>query len=97
MKQKHLETLWFCSFRYCLGRSSYIVSDFEEAFSEHFEEIPEKTKKLILRELQYAFKLDNRQRIEDPDKYQYELGQSCDKLSWQSVLIKLTEWEQSCQ
>ncbi len=97
MKQTHLETVWFCAFRYCLGRSSYIVSDFAEAFASNFEEIPDKTKKLILRELQYAMRKDDKERADNPDSLDFSLGHGCDRAYWQKVLNKLTEWENTCQ
>jgi hypothetical protein len=97
MKQTHLETIWFCAFRYCLGRSSYIVSDFAEAFAINFEEIPDKTKKLILRELQYVMRKDDGERTDNPDSLDYSLGHGCDRTSWQNVLNKLIEWESNEQ
>jgi hypothetical protein len=97
MKQTHLDTLWFCSFRYAFGRMSYIVSDFEEAFLDNFDEVPDKTKRLMLRELQYAFKQDDEQRRDNPDFGLYTMGQWCDRTSWKNVLTKLEEWEKSCQ
>jgi hypothetical protein len=93
MKQTHLDTLWFCSFRYCFGRMTYIVSDFEEAFLNNFDEVPDKTKKLMLRELQYAFKQDDEERNMNPDAGVYALGQWCDRTSWKNVLTKLEEWD----
>jgi hypothetical protein len=93
MKQTHSDTLWFCSFRYCFGRMSYIVSDFEEAFLANFDEVPDRTKKLVLRELQYAFKKDEEERELNPDVGFYTLGQGCDRMSWKNVLNKLEEWE----
>ncbi len=93
MKQTHLDVLWFCSFRYCLGRMSYIVSDFEEAFLANFDEVPDKTKKLMLRELKYAFKKDEEEREANPEAGFYTLGQWNDRTSWQNVLNKLLEWE----
>ncbi len=97
MKQTHLDTIWFCAFRYTLGRVSYIVSEFEEAFLTNFDEIPDKTKKLMLRELKFAFKEDSEQREMSHNQYQYALGHDWDRASWQNVLSKLEEWEQSCQ
>jgi hypothetical protein len=97
MKQTHLDTIWFCAFRYTLGRVSYIVSDFEEAFLDNFPIVPDKTRKLILRELTYAFKKDDEEREANPNAGFYTLGQWCDRMSWNNVLTRLEEWEKTCQ
>ena len=96
MKQTHLDILWFCAYRYCLGRMTYVVSEFEEAFIANFDEVPDKTKKLMLRELRFSFKKDDEEHEANPESGFYTLGHDCDRASWQNVLNKLVEWEESC-
>lgn len=94
---KHLDTIWFCAFRYCLGRMTYVVSDFEEAFLANFDEVPDTIKKLMLKELRQEFERDDSLR-KDKENGGWAvvflpLGNDCDRASWKNILTKLEEWE----
>lgn len=63
------------AFRYCLGRSSYIVSSFVYWLIDYWEDIDPHTKKLILGETQEALRRGN-------------AGDRCDIESWERLLEK---------
>ena len=65
------------SFRYCLGRRTYAVSDFVDWALTNFEQIPESTKSIMLRELKEAF------------AHNRGLGDPCDCEQWQKLLEAL--------
>ena len=72
-----LNTLLVCSFRYALGRMTYIVSEIVRIILRHKEELQPKTKKLMIREIKWA--LDHNQA-----------GMQCDRQQWERLLNELT-------
>ena len=62
------------SFRYCLGRRTYAVSDFVDWALTNFNRLPESTKSIMLRELKEAF------------AHNRGLGDQCDREQWQKLL-----------
>ena len=62
------------SFRYCLGRMTYAVSDFVEWAIENWDNIPSKEQFLIAKELNEAFNSGNPRALGmDMDKQQWQL------------------------
>mgnify|MGYP003442373814 FL=1 len=79
---KDLELLWLTSFRYCMGRSTYIVDDFKQTFIKNYDTVPCPVRRIIERELSWEFGKE--------EQYQ-NLGHSCDKKAWQDVLNFIRE------
>jgi hypothetical protein len=92
LSQSELTTLWHHSYRYCVGRMTYAVTDYCNMFLEHFDNVPYDAKKLILRDLKDEFERDNWSR-DTGSSYAHPLGHNCDRAAWQNVLNKLVEWE----
>lgn len=69
MNEDDLNTLMFCSFRYALGRMTYIVADICRILSESKNILDAPTKALIIKEILKA---------EDEEK----LGMDMDKEEW---------------
>ena len=69
--------------RYCLGRSTYIVSDCQEWLCGAWEYLPENAKAIIQRDVEEAFKRDDEDRESGRD-YR-ALGHDCDRRSWEKV------------
>lgn len=69
--------------RYCLGRSTYIVSDCQEWLCEIWDELPEKAQAIIQRDVEEAFKRDDEDRANGKD-YR-ALGDACDRRGWEKV------------
>lgn len=69
--------------RYCLGRRTYIVSDCRVWLYEMWDELPEKAKDIIQRDVEEAFKSDDEDRAAGRD-YR-ALGHDCDRRSWEQV------------
>ena len=67
---KKLNMLYITSFRYCLGRRTYIVSDFSDNFIEDYKYLTTNTLNNIEHEIKNAF----------------SLGDNCDKLKWENIL-----------
>lgn len=84
MNDKQLGMLWLCSFRYCLGRMTYIVGDFVEAAIAQWDSIPEEARQMIIKELQKAFADDNTSRQEG--RNYHPLGHDCDRAEWGRLL-----------
>jgi len=76
-------TLWLGATRYYLGRMSYAVSDFCDMLIENWASFDEKTKNLLIRDIEQEFEDDDRARLEGRD---YKpLGDDCDRESWEKV------------
>ncbi len=76
-------TLWLGATRYYLGRRTYAVSDFCELLIENWGSLEEKTKNLLIRDIEQEFEDDDRARLEGRD---YKpLGDNCDRESWEKV------------
>jgi hypothetical protein len=58
MAEINNETLWsllLCSFRYALGRRSYVVSEVIEIFNKHKDDLEEFQRNQIVREVEAEF------------------------------------------
>lgn len=73
MLESDIETMLFCSFRYALGRRTYIVSDVVELLTDYESVLQERTKILIRKEIQEAIDTDR-------------AGMNMDVLEWMKVL-----------
>lgn len=77
------------SFRYCLGRMTYAVSDWCEWAVANWDNIPDQSKGIIIRELEEAFTQDDRDHKrfgESSNKYHmFRLGHDCDRAKWELV------------
>lgn len=82
MDRKDVETVWIGAFRYYLGRTTYAVDDFCQALVKKWPNMPDATKYLIQRELEWAFKNDDYRREENTST---KLGMKCDRASWELV------------
>ena len=72
--------MYFCAFRYCLGRKSYVVADFCEEATRKIRQIIDSDLVLIEKELLEAIHEDNEQRAKgELDK---TLGWDCDRVAW---------------
>lgn len=69
--------------RYCLGRSTYIVSDCQEWLCDIWDKLPEKAQAIIQRDVEEAFKSDDEDRANGKD-YR-ALGHDCDRRCWEKV------------
>lgn len=72
-----LNTLLICSFRYALGRMTYIVSDIVDIIIHHKKDLQPNAKELMIREIKWA--LDHNQA-----------GMRCDREEWERLLNELT-------
>lgn len=68
-----LNVLTVCSFRYALGRRTYIVNDIASFIINNIKQMQNRTLRLVVREILEAI---------DHDR----LGDDCDKRDWQNVL-----------
>ena len=72
--------MYFCAFRYCLGRKSYVVADFCEEATRKIRQFIDSDLVLIEKELLEAIHEDNEQRKKgELDKM---LGWDCDRAKW---------------
>lgn len=69
--------------RYCLGRSTYIVSDCQEWLCDIWDKLPEKAQTIIQRDVEEAFKSDDEDRASG--KEYKTLGDGCDRSEWEQV------------
>lgn len=72
--------------RYCLGRTTYIVSDCCDWLIEQWPNFPEHTRAVVHRDVEEEFKRDDWQR-ECGDEYAdcRALGHDCDRAQWERV------------
>jgi len=75
MNNEELNTLIFCSFRYALGRMTYIVSSVVKIILDNWNDIDSSTKELIYKEILQAI---------DENRY----GNQCDLVEWNKILLK---------
>lgn len=87
MNPEQLTTLWLGSFRYYLGRQSYAVSDFCDLLIAQWGEIPDRCKKLIIKELNEAFQKDDELRADKSRTHYYPLGMDMDRACWEKVRL----------
>ena len=72
--------IYFCAFRYCLGRMSYVVSDYCEEATRKIRQIADHFLLLLEKELSEAIQKDDEQRANgEPYK---TLGMDCDRSDW---------------
>ena len=72
--------MYFCAFRYCLGRKSYVVADFCEEATRKIRQFIDSDIVLIEKELLEAIHEDSEQRAKGIlDK---TLGWDCDRAKW---------------
>ena len=69
--------------RYCLGRSSYIVSDCADWLATAWPHIGPGTRKTIQRDVEEAFARDDADRAEGREHK--ALGWDCDRAQWERV------------
>ena len=77
------------AFRYCLGRSTYIVSDCADWLIANWQAMPEGTRHCIQREVEEAIKRDEDAR-ERREEY-LPLGHDCDRAEWLRVRALWTD------
>jgi len=77
------ELMAIASFRYCLGRMTYIVGDCADWLIGNWEVFGEKTREIIKPDLEEAFAQDNQDRA-DGRKYG-ALGMDMDRRQWERV------------
>lgn len=80
MNQKDLNDILFCSFRYALGRRTYIVSEICRILIENKSELSPITRLKIIDEIHRALETNN-------------AGMDCDEKNWREVSEKLSEKE----
>lgn len=69
--------------RYCLGRSSYIVSDCADWLVQAWQSIPERAQATIRRDVEDAFVRDDEDRANG--EQHKALGWDCDRQQWDRV------------
>lgn len=72
------------TFRYCLGRQTYIVQECADWLLLHWPVIEQPVRNLIQRELERAFEQDDKARAGDAQGYK-PLGWDCDREQWERV------------
>ncbi len=84
--------LVFWSFRYFLGRMTIATVSFAEDLAKAWPFLDERVQKLIKRELEHEFELDDRARADRAEKgeqsiykHSLPLGMDCDRTAWQKV------------
>lgn len=69
--------------RYCIGHTSYIVSDCADWLIEQWPNIEPGARKTIIRDIEEAFSRDNEDR--DGNRTHRALGHDCDRQTWERV------------
>ena len=72
--------IYFCAFRYCLGRMSYVVSDFCEEATRKIKQINDHFLLLLEKELIEAIQKDDAKRANG--EIHKTLGWDCDRKEW---------------
>lgn len=78
-----LDLIWIGAFRYYCGRMTIAVHSFAEYLIKNWENLPERAKVVIKRELDEAIKEDDKDREHKRD-YKF-LGHDCDRACWEKV------------
>ena len=76
MNNHDLNTLILCSFRYALGRRSYIVQEISDLIVRYIDEIQPWVKEKIIKEVEDSFR-------------RKELGMKCDIETWCGLIQKI--------
>ena len=79
MNNEDLNFLIITSFRYCLGRSTYVTSEFRNIITKYNKEISKQNRDLMIKEIQEAKENDN-------------LGMRMDEENWKKVLYTLRDY-----
>jgi len=77
-------TLWVGATRYHLGRMTYAVQDFCELLRKQWATLPERTQKIIARDVDEAFTHDDECRASKTTHFR-PLGMDCDRKQWEKV------------
>jgi hypothetical protein len=83
------ELMVVASFRYCLGRRTYMSDVCSEWIVKMWPQFSERNQKVIQRDLEEAFRDDDQQRAEG-DTYK-TLGDDCDRKAWEKVRALWTQ------
>lgn len=67
------EIIWLCAFRYCIGRTTYIVGIITDFLNENIQNMSEETKQILIQEIKEC----------------NNLGMDCDKEDWLNLLNNL--------
>lgn len=79
ISSEHLNLLIVSAFRYALGRKTYVVGSTVGIIHQHWKDLSEDTRDLLLREItEYKEKFGN-------------LGHQCDEQEWLTVVQRLIE------
>ena len=70
MKTNDINTLIICSFRYALGRKTYVVQEIIDIIHRHYDDLNFSAKNLIVREIRKEIVCNN-------------AGMTCDQRDWQ--------------
>lgn len=73
------------TFRYCLGRQTYIVQECVDWLMLHWPSIQKPVRTLIQRELERAFEQDDKVRAAGVEGGYKPLGWDCDRQQWERV------------
>jgi hypothetical protein len=77
------ELMVIAAVRYCMGRTSYIVGDCADWLIEQWPNFSEKTRAIIMRDVEEEFARDDRARADMSD---YKpLGMDMDRAEWERV------------
>lgn len=76
--------IYFCAFRYCLGRKSYVVSDFCDEATRKIKLITDHFLLLMEKELTEAIVKDDEDRAKG--ECFKTLGWDCDRACWEKFL-----------
>ncbi|MGQ0285804.1 preprotein translocase subunit SecG [Pasteurellaceae bacterium 22721_9_1] len=83
ISKMELQSLAIQSFRYCLGRMTYVVNDCDEFIRKYWQNFTANTKFLIVRELLTALK--------DHESGLQEIGMRCDYDVWKNLYDWMNE------
>lgn len=83
MTNNDLGLVWIGAFRYYCGRMTIAVHTFTEVLLANWGSIPENAKYVIKRDLEEAFKYDDKDR--EQDSVYKRLGHDCDREAWEKV------------
>ncbi|QLB40844.1 hypothetical protein [Mannheimia pernigra] len=100
IKACHLEKLLIESVRYCLGRSTYAVSECGDIIRLHWKNIGEGAKEVIRRDIRNKIDRHNDSATDNFNNYHERLnrdnsylGHECDAFTWIELLNWIDEQE----
>lgn len=86
VNHRTFQTLAIQSVRYCIGRMTYAVSDCADFIRQHWQDLSQNTKNVIIRDLDEGLEL-HEDNVRDGREFCY-LGHDCDYRTWK----RLREW-----